>query len=117
MACIRVKNDRSLSRLRDMSSSWALRRDAVALWGCDRRGNFTECPRGFLTTRRISLLLASLSGFCRLSMGALQALKKAALNDRTFLKDNIHISEEDRAGLAKDGLIYLLVFPLLKLKN
>lgn len=36
-----------------------------------------------------------------LNVGTLQALKKTALDDRTFLKDNVRISAEDRDGAAK----------------
>ena len=98
-----VKNDRSLSRLRDMSVHRGHYSGTPSRFGAatdvaisqSALGRFFDHEEDIPPVGKLEWVLSSLNG------GRLQALKKAALNDRTFLKDNIHISEEDRVGLAK----------------
>ena len=98
-----VKNNMSLSRLRDMSTHYGHYSGTQSRFGSATDVSISRGALGRLfgheedipPVGKLEWVLSSLNG------GALQALKKAALNDRTFLKDEIRISEEDRVGLAK----------------
>ena len=98
-----VKNNISLSRLREMGINRGNYGGVQSRFGSATDVTISRNALGKLfgheadipPVGKLEWVLSSLHG------GALQALKKAALNGRTFLKDDIRISEEDRIGLAK----------------